>query len=160
MDVHQNPQHWKQLLDQIKATSGMTATLYDHKGVVIRRSGELSNDLCRLVQAHASAVATICSVAQQSLGQEALVSGEPVVGECDLGMVKYVVPVFKEDEVVGFIGACGAREPDVEVESFLAGKALDMEQEALADAMATINTITPEVIGRTIQIIQKGLMGS
>ncbi len=157
MDIHATPQKWKHLLDEVEAASGMTATLYDPDGTVVMRSGELSNALCCLVQAHSTALATICSVAQQNISQEARVSGEPAVGECDLGMVKLVVPIVTEAGAVGFIGACGAREPDVEVETFLATKTLETSEEALAAPTATVGIVTPEDIERTIQTIQKGL---
>jgi len=157
LDIHANPNYWKQLLGEVEAISGMTATLYDSEGAAIRRSGDLSNDLCRLVQAHSSALATICSVAQQNIGQEARVSGKPAVGKCDLGMVKLVVPIFTKDEVVGFIGTCGTLEPDEEVEVFLASMALETEEGALAAPVATVRIVPPEIIQRTIQTIQEAL---
>lgn len=157
MTIHSNPEQWNQLLGDLAVACGMTLTLYDIEGAVIVRSGELANDLCRLVQGDTSARTTICSVAQQNIGQEARISREPAVGECDLGMVKLVVPILEGDDVVGFIGTCGLREPDVELETFLASRTLQTTQEALAGPVATVGTVTPEVIERTGQTIQQAL---
>jgi ligand-binding sensor protein len=157
LDIYANPNQWKPLLDEVETLCGMTTTLYDPEGKAILRSSDLSNDLCRLVQAHSPARTTICSVAQQNLGRQAKVSGEPAVGECDLGMVKFVVPIFADAEMVGFIGACGAREPDVEVETFLASRTLEADEEALAAPTATVGVVTPEVIERAIQTIRLAL---
>ena len=62
---------WRALLADVEAQCGMTATLYDERGAVIPRSGDLSNALCRQVQDHATAVTTVRSVAQQNIGREA-----------------------------------------------------------------------------------------
>jgi len=157
LTIRSDPDKWKQLLGDLAATCGMTLTLYDIDGAVIVRSGDLANDLCRLVQGHDSARTTICSVAQQNIGQEALVTREPAVGECDLGMVKLVVPILAGDDVVGFVGTCGLREPDAELETFLASRTLETTEEALAGPMATVGTVAPEVIERTGEEIRRAL---
>ena len=157
MDIHANQETWMELLSKVKDKCGMTATLYDLEGHVILRSGEMSNDLCRMVQAHSGAVTTICAVAHKDISQEALSNEEPAIGECDLGMVKLVVPIMQDDEVIGFIGACGTREPDVEVESFLAARALELSEEELKDPLASVGVISSGVIQRAVLTIQSAL---
>ncbi len=67
------------------------------------------------------------------------------------------MPILAGEEVVGFIGACGAREPDVEVETFLASRTLEVSEEALETPMSSVGVITPEVLQRTVQVIQQKL---
>jgi ligand-binding sensor protein len=157
MDIRSDEETWTKLLAEVEAECGMTTTLYDLEGHVIRRSGDFANGLCRQVQAHASAVTTVCSVAQQNIGREAQLSKEPAIGECDLGMVKLVVPILQGDAVIGFIGACGSREPDVEVEAFLASRSLEVDEESLAGPVASVSVVTPEVLDRTVAAIQRAL---
>jgi ligand-binding sensor protein len=46
-------------------------------------------------------------------------SKTPVIGECDVGFLKLVVPVFVNDEFLGSIGACGLLLEDSEVDTFI-----------------------------------------
>ena len=79
------------------------------------------------------------------------------MGECDLGMVKLVVPILEGDEVVGFIGACGAREPDVQLETLLASHRLEVDEESLQAPAATVGVISPETLQRAVTVIQEKL---
>lgn len=155
MEIRGNDAAWSGLLQDVEAQCGMTVTLYDPDGAVVLRSGELANNLCKMVQAHPGAVTTVCSVAQQNLGREAQVSGEPAIGECDLGMVKLVVPIRQGDETIGFIGACGARDPQVEVETFLASRTLEVDEDELTPHTGEVPLITPELVQRTVTVVQR-----
>ncbi len=137
---------WQTLLDGVHERTGMTATLYNQEGAVVLRQGSWANALCPLVQDKASARTAVCAVVQQALGRQAVATREAQVDECDLGMIKFVVPVLDSDQVVGFIGACGGRDPDTEVETFLAAKVLETSEEAIAEAVAGVPAVAPDTI--------------
>ncbi len=68
---------------------------------------------------------------------------KPVIEECDAGMVKIVVPIFVENEFIGAVGGCGLLlDEEGEVETFLIGKTIDMDEgelEKLAEGIGPLS---------------------
>ena len=83
----------------------------------------------------------------------AMRSKQPVIEECDAGMLKLVVPIFLDDEFVGAFGACGFLLDEGEVDSFLVNKMTDISEEAVeefAEGMPGITTEKAKALGRYI----------
>jgi ligand-binding sensor protein len=74
----------------------------------------------------------------------AMRSKQPVIEECDAGMLKLIVPIFSNDEYVGAVGACGFLLDDGEVDSFLVNKMTDISEEKVERLAEGINSITTE----------------
>jgi ligand-binding sensor protein len=71
-------------------------------------------------------------------------SAEPVIEECDGGLIKMVVPIFVEEEFVGAFGACGFLLDDGEVDTFLINKVTDIDEGKLESLSEGIRSITTE----------------
>jgi hypothetical protein len=65
-----------------------------------------------------------------------------VIGECDAGLSKVVVPIFDGDEFLGAAGGCGLLQDGGEVDGFMLNKTLDLPEEktkALSENIACMS---------------------
>lgn len=90
-----------------------------------------ANRLCPVIKATDKGLAFICAVANQNLANEAINKKEPVIGECDAGLVKPVVPIFVGGEFLGAAGGCGMIIDGSEVETFLVSKMTGIDEERI-----------------------------
>ena len=99
-------------------------------------------------------MAFICAVANQNLANEAIQKKEPVIGECDAGLLKIAVPIFVGDEFVGVVGGCGHMIDNSEVESFLVHKIAGIDEEKVERLSENIHTMTDDEVEGLIEYIQ------
>lgn len=137
-------EQWIELEQEIHAKSGLNPTIYDTEGVSITRTSTFPNSLCPEIKAIPKGQTFICSAAHQNIAGEAEESREPVVDACDAGLVKIVVPIYVGDTFVGAAGGCGLLPEDGEVESFLIGKTLDMDDERVEELAQSVPTISDQ----------------
>jgi ligand-binding sensor protein len=134
---------WKALEDEIFARSGLQASVSDIDGIRITDTNRWANRLCPVIKADDRGQSYICAVAHMNLAKEARETKQPVIGECDAGMSKLVVPIFYGDEFLGAAGGCGLLLDDGEVDSFLLNKTLDLPEEktdSLSEGIASLST--------------------
>lgn len=137
-------EQWIELEKEIHAKSGLNPTIYDTEGVSITRTSTFPNSLCPEIKSIPKGQTFICSAAHQNIAGEAEESREPVVDACDAGLVKIVVPIYVGDTFVGAAGGCGLLPEDGEVESFLIGKTLDMDDERVEELAQSVPTISDQ----------------
>ncbi len=134
---------WKALEDEIYARSGLQASVFDIDGIRITDTKRWANRLCPVIKADDRGQSYICAVAHMNLANEARETKAPVIGECDAGLSKVVVPIFYGDEFLGAAGGCGLLLDDGEVDSFMLNKTLDLPEEkteSLAEGIASLST--------------------
>ena len=134
---------WIELEKEINKRSGLNASVFDTEGIRITDFKKWANRLCPVVKANEKGQAYICAVAHQNAANQAKKTREPVVVECDAGLVKAVVPIFVDDEFLGVAGGCGLLQKGSEVDSFLINKTIGIdvgEIENLSDDIATISS--------------------
>ena len=122
---------WVQLEKEIYAMSGLSASVFGIDGVRISDYHKWANDLCPEIKANEKGQAFICAVAHMNIAAQAQQTRQPVIEECDAGLVKMVVPIFVGDEFLGAVGACGQLLDDGEADSFLINKITDIEEEKI-----------------------------
>jgi len=134
---------WIDLEKEINKRSGLNASVFDAEGIRITNFKKWANRLCPVVKANEKGQSYICAVAHQNAANQAKKTREPVVVECDAGLVKAVVPIFVDDEFLGVAGGCGLLQKGSEVDSFLINKTIGIdvgEIENLSDDIATISS--------------------
>jgi ligand-binding sensor protein len=153
---------WIELEKAIHARSGLDASVFNTDGIRITNHKKWANRLCPVIKANPKGQTFICSTAHQNVAAQAVKTKKPVIEECDAGLVKIVVPIFVEDQFIGAVGGCGLLlEDDGEIETFLLGKTLDMEEselEALAQGLGSLSLpqaeeISAYIAGQIDQII-------
>ena len=145
---------WIELEKEIHARSGLDASVFNTDGIRITNNKKWANRLCPVVKANPKGQTFICSTAHQNVAAQAEKTKKPVIEECDAGMVKIVVPIFIKDQFIGAVGGCGLLlGDDGEIETFLLGKTLDMDEselEELAEGMGSLSLPQAEEISAYI----------
>jgi ligand-binding sensor protein len=135
---------WIQFEKDIHKKSGLDVNVFDTKGYRISEFKTWANRLCPEVKATDKGQSFICAPAHMNIATLAMRSKQPVIEECDAGMLKLVVPIFSNDEYVGAVAACGFLLDDGEVDSFLVNKMTDISEEKVERLAEGINSITTE----------------
>ncbi|MCP3952976.1 MAG: hypothetical protein GY697_12285 [Desulfobacterales bacterium] len=144
----QSMEKWIELEKEIHNRSGLDASVFNTDGIRITDHKKWANRLCPVIKANPKGQTFICSTAHQNVAAQAEKTRKPVIEECDAGLVKIVVPIFVEDQFIGAVGGCGLLlDDDGEIETFLIGKTIDMDEselEPLAEEIDSISTIEAE----------------
>jgi ligand-binding sensor protein len=135
---------WLELEQQINERSGLNASVFNVDGVRITNFKRWANKLCPVIKADEKGQNYICAVAHQSIAAEAQHSRQPVIAECDAGLMKMVVPIFINDEFLGVAGGCGYVLGDGEVDTFMVNKTIGLAEEKLKNLSDDVPVMTPE----------------
>jgi ligand-binding sensor protein len=144
---------WIALEKDIHKKSGLDVNVFDTKGYRISEFKNWANRLCPEIKATDKGQSFICATAHMNIATLAMRSKQPVIEECDAGMLKLVVPIILNDEYVGAVGACGFLLDDGEVDSFLVNKMTDINEdrvERLAEGIDSITTEKAEILAQYI----------
>ena len=143
---------WKQLVEDIHTRFGFNGTAYYINNNVLVKSDGWANKLCPAIKAGDSRV--VCATAQQRASQRAQEEKGTVVEECDAGFIKFVIPVFVDNEFAGMIGGCGCLSGDTEVDSFHVSKLLKKEEAEIKDLFNNIQHISQGRLEEAIKYVQ------
>ncbi|MEW5767110.1 MAG: PocR ligand-binding domain-containing protein [bacterium] len=151
---------WKELLGKLHRLTGLTTLLYDSGNKSLYPPESFANELCKLIMSSPSTSSAICGLAHQVIATMAKKSCQPQVQECDLGMIKMVVPIFKKGEFFGAVGACGLLpEEEGEVDTFLAAKNLGCQEAEIEQLTAGIKILPDDKIEAALEFILRELEG-
>ena len=145
---------WAALEEEIFEKSGLNSAVYDINGIRINANPRWPNRLCPEIKDNPKGQSFICATAHMNLANEAAQSGQPVIEECDAGMVKVVVPISVDGTFLGAAGGCGLLLDGNEIDSFLINKIVGLEEEkveALSEGIPSITMQKAEALGRFIQ---------
>ena len=120
---------WAALENEIHRLTGMDVNVFDPRGYRITDFKAWINRLCPEIKATDKGQSFICAPAHMNIAAQAMRTRQPVIEECDAGLIKIVVPIFADDKFVGAVGACGFLFDDGEVDSFLVYKMTGMDEE-------------------------------
>ena len=135
---------WLELEKDIFGKSGLASNVFNVDGIRITGYKVWVNRLCPAVKADDRGQSFICAVAHMNIAGMAKQSREPVIGECDAGLLKVVVPIFVKGEFLGAVGACGLLLEDSEVDSFMINRTIGMDDEKIESLSADIKRISGE----------------
>jgi ligand-binding sensor protein len=122
---------WIEFEKDIHERTGLASNVFDIEGFRITGYKVWVNRLCPVIKADDRGQSFICAVAHMNYAGMAKQSKAPVIDECDVGLLKLVVPVFVKDEFLGSVGACGLLLEDSEVDTFMVNKTIEMEEEKI-----------------------------
>ncbi len=145
---------WMAFEKELHTRSGLDVNVFDTDGIRITEYKEWVNRLCPVVKAHDKGQTFICAVAHMNIAAQAKQAKNPVIEECDGGLLKMVVPIFIKEEFMGSVGACGLLLDDGEVESFMINKTIEIDEsevENLAKDIKRVTTREMELFGEYIK---------
>jgi len=135
---------WLELEQKINERTGLNASVFNVDGVRITDFKRWANKLCPVIKADEKGQNYICAVAHQNIAAEAQRSHQPVIAECDAGLMKMVVPIFVNDEFLGVAGGCGYIMENGEVDTFMVNKTIGIADEKLKKLLDDIPVMTPD----------------
>lgn len=135
-----NDDQWRELLEKVSEETGMAAALTNGDGGVLIEVGERF-ELCRTIRAKPEALTFICAQSSSAMLAEVRQSSQPVVDECDGGLLRMALPVLHQGQLVGQVVACGVK--GEEVDAFLVSKQVGIS-EAEAEELAERSPIGNE----------------
>jgi ligand-binding sensor protein len=145
---------WLELEQKINERTGLNASVFNVDGVRITNFKKWANKLCPVIKADEKGQNYICAVAHQNIAAEAERSHQPVIAECDAGLMKMVVPIFINGEFLGVAGGCGYILGNGEVDTFMVNKTIDLADEKLKNLSDDIPVMTPEQAQTHTRFIQ------
>ena len=128
----------KELFDRFR----INCTVYNTDGTGVTGTPNWCNRLCPEIKGNKDSLATICAPGNQNFMARAEKTRKPVIDECDAGMMKIAVPIFKDDEFLGTAGGCGLLPVGGEVETFLVEKTVGFTEAEIADLCEGIGTMS------------------
>lgn len=129
---------WNTLEEAIRQRSGLNAAVFNLQGVRIIPTAQWPNRLCPEIKANPKGQSFICATAHMNIAMQASQSRQPVIEECDAGMLKLVVPIFVRNEFIGAVSGCGLLLEDGEVDSYLVNMITGIEE-------AHVDTLTSDL---------------
>ena len=144
---------WIELEKDIHQKFGLDVNVFDTKGYRISEVKNWANRLCPEIKATDKGQSFICAPAHMNIAAQAIRSRQPVIEECDAGMLKIVVPIFASGENVGAIGACGFLLDNGEVDGYLVNKMTELSEEkveSLADGIPAISNENAKILAEYI----------
>jgi len=135
---------WLELEQKINERSGLNASVFNVDGVRITDFKRWANKLCPVIKADEKGQNYICAVAHQNIAAEAERTHQPVIAECDAGLMKMVVPIFVNGEFLGVAGGCGYILGNGEVDTFMVNKTIGLADEKLKNLSDDIPVMTQE----------------
>jgi ligand-binding sensor protein len=145
---------WAELEEDIHNRSGLDASVFNPEGISITDFKKWANRLCPAVKATDKGLSFICALANQTMANEVAKTRQPLIGECDAGLMKIVVPIFIGDKFLGVTAACGAILDHSEVESFLINKITEIDEARIESLSKDINRMPEDEAERLVQYMQ------
>jgi ligand-binding sensor protein len=118
--------------------------VFDAEGGRVTDSAFWCNRLCPAIRKNPKALSQVCGLAHQNMARIAMHSRTPVVEECDAGMVKIVVPIFREDDFIGAVGGCGRLFPGSPIEGSYLAEISGLPAEEIHSLASEVKSITEE----------------
>jgi ligand-binding sensor protein len=148
---------WVEFEKEINKRFGIDVNVFNPQGYRITEFKAWANKLCPAIKDTDKGQSFICATAHMNVSGMAKKTKEPVIEECDAGLIKIVVPIFINDEFVSAVGACGHIFDEGEIDDFLINKITEIEEKTIEDLSKDIPYITTEKTNDLANFIKKEL---
>jgi ligand-binding sensor protein len=136
----------------------INCTVYNSSGIGVTGKPNWCNRLCPEIKANKDSLSTICAPGNQNFMAQARQTNEPVIGECDAGLIKVAVPIFKDDEFLGTAGGCGLLPDGGELETFIVEKTTGLSEAEISSLCEGMGSMTQEQAAEMADYIERRLV--
>jgi len=150
-----SPAEWQNIQTLFAMVTGLTSVTFDIDGNPVSPP-DFQNEFCRTFKSIPQGAA-MCKESHSKIASEAMMKKAPVVGRCKAGLIKVVVPILYNGEIIGFTGGCGVYHKDsgLDLVSLIeAGAFAGLDAEKVKELAETIKGIDNKTIEEEIQILQ------
>lgn len=149
-------EEWEAILDRFSQDAKMTACLIDDKGNPLLCRFD-RYPLCQSIRDNQEAATFICSQINVAMLAVVQKTRRPEVNVCDVGLLRAVIPIFRDDTLVGQIAACGLASTDEEIDTFLVAKQLGISEERVKELARSTPIGSEEEIRRLAERLYEEL---
>jgi ligand-binding sensor protein len=142
---------WTELENKVRNKTGLDVSVFDTEGIRITDNKEWINKLCPEIKSVDAGQTHICAVAHSNIAAMAAKSGKNIVEECDAGLIKAVVPLFKDDKFIGAFGGCGKMLDDGEIEVEYICRTIKSKEPEIAELSKSIEIMTEEAAEEAVE---------
>jgi len=146
---------WIELEKKIIDKGQIQSVTFNTEGARITDYVKWSNRICPAIKGSEKGGPFICAVAHSNMAAQAQKTHQPVVEECDAGILKIVVPIFVKDEFVGTAGGCGRLPAGGEVDTFMINKTIGIEEEKIEDLTDDLGSMTSNETHEFADFVEK-----
>jgi ligand-binding sensor protein len=150
---------WTKIEKEINLRSQLDASVFDINGFRITGFKKWANRLCPVVKASNKGQSFICAVAHMNIAGVAKNHRQPVIEECDAGLVKVCVPIFVRGNYIGAVCGCGMLMDEGEVDTFLINKVTGIDEENLKELSSDVLHISSEKINTIVDFMSETITG-
>lgn len=146
---------WAQFEKELFDRFHINCAMFDASGTAVTGEQNWCNRLCPEIKTNEDSRAAICAPANQEFMTQAEQTKKPVIGECDVGLMKICVPIFVEGEFMGAAGGCGLMPEGGELETFLIEKTLGLSEEEIAELCEGLGSMTEDEAQEMADFIER-----
>ncbi|MBW2107063.1 MAG: PocR ligand-binding domain-containing protein [Deltaproteobacteria bacterium] len=150
---------WVELEKEISERYGFNAAVFDKEGNKITQYLKWANSLCPVIKGDEKGRTFVCAVANQNMIAQAKRTKKTVNGECDAGLVKFLVPIFVGEELLGVIGGCGRLLHGSEVDAFLLNKSTGIDLAKIEALSGDVTDISTDEVNSIISYLEEKIEG-
>ncbi|MBW2060197.1 MAG: PocR ligand-binding domain-containing protein [Deltaproteobacteria bacterium] len=137
MNLWRSNEEIQALLDEVSEELKMTTSYVDPQGTILLNGGT-HNPLCALIRDKEDSLKFICSLTSQRMLKEVEKTKESLIDFCELGLLRFVVPIFADEGLVGAFTGCGTGHPEESIDSFYVAKQLGIEEDKAEGLIETV----------------------
>jgi ligand-binding sensor protein len=123
---------WEEILDRFSQEIHMTACISDDTGDQPICCSD-RYPLCAAIRENRQATTSICSQSNTVMLAEVKQTLKPMIDICEAGLIRLVVPIVHQGNLIGQIFACGLSSKEEEIDSFLIAKELNISEEKVLE---------------------------
>lgn len=153
-----SPAEWQNIQTLFASVTGLTSVTFDVEGNPVSPP-DFQNEFCRDFKA-TEVGANWCRLSHRQMAEQAAKTKEPYIGLCRAGLLKVVVPIIVDGEVIGFTGGCGAYDKNagLDMDGLInAGIAAGLDENTVRELAETIKGIDEEIIRQEIELMNEKL---
>jgi ligand-binding sensor protein len=139
-------EEWEEILRRFSTDVKMTTCLADAEGNPIRCVSD-RYPLCTAIRDNPDSLTFICSQTSTVMTAVVRKTRKPEVDLCQAGLVRLVVPIVHEGEMIGQINACGLVSEGEEIESFMIAKQLGLSEEEVLELAGKTPSASEKELG-------------
>ena len=125
---------WQAMVDELAETTRMAAALTDAGGAILQSAGD-RYPLCQVIRDNREALTFICSQTNTVMLAQVRHTLQPVLEECEAGLIRVVVPIVRSGQVVGQLTACGLAGDPEEIDPFLIASQVGITEERVNELL-------------------------
>ncbi len=147
---------WQDLAKELHERYGMNGAVSNREGFIIHSNVGWANEVCPLIKGNPQS-RVVCASVQQNMIKEAKETKSPVIGECDIGFTKFVLPIFYQGEFLGVAGGCGVLLEGNELDTFYIAKLLGKDEKEVQAMVSEIKPISQNRLQEAIEFTKTWL---